>query len=326
MQSVLDLKWALFLKVADVGSLSGAALSLDIPLSVVSRHISALETEAGARLFRRTGRGVVLTEFGLEIYPRVTELVRSAEHLIDYMHASSGIPMGDVRIGLPPSTVPLLAGRLITAVRQDWPKVRLHLTEGPSAQLEEWLTQGRLDLALLLREDGIEVQDDMVLVRLPLYLVVPAGHALAGRESITFEEVASLPLVLPSEPHPLRERLAKIAKADKLNLTHVVEANSIRLQHEVVACDGGFAITSGTFTPDEARKLAAVRIVEPEMTRAVVLQVTSHRSHTHATWQVGRLLKAIAPSALGTLNQARQLGVGADSEGRATRPSEPREG
>lgn len=310
MQSVLDLKWALFLKVADVGSLSGAALALDIPLSVVSRHISFLEAEAGTRLFRRTGRGVVLTEFGLDIYPRITELVRSAEELLDHIQSSSGTPMGDVRIGLPSSTVSLLAGPLITAVRRDWPKVRLHLTEGPSSQLEEWLTQGRLDLALLLREDGVEVPDDMVLMRRPLCLVVQKEHELAGRETITFEEVASLPLVLPSEPHPLRERLAKAARLAKVNLVQAVEANSIRLQHEVVASGGGCAITSGTFTPAEDEKLARVVIVEPVMWRTLVLEVTSLRSHTQATWQVGRLLKDIARASLQVLNETDLPGSG----------------
>ena len=150
VQNILDPNWVLFVKVAEVGSVSGAALALDLQQSVVSRHIAKLEQQSGTRLFRRTGRGVVLTEFGKQIHPRVIALIREAEQLADDMRTSSGEPVGDVRVGFLPSTVPMLAGQLFTDVRKSWPRIRLHFTEGSSAQLEEWLLQGRLDLALLL--------------------------------------------------------------------------------------------------------------------------------------------------------------------------------
>ena len=90
-------------------SLSRASAALDLPPSVVSRHIAQLETESGSRLFRRTGRGVVLTELGERIYPRVKALIREGEQLADDIRTSRGVPMGEVRLGLLPSTVALLA-------------------------------------------------------------------------------------------------------------------------------------------------------------------------------------------------------------------------
>jgi LysR family transcriptional regulator, nitrogen assimilation regulatory protein len=304
VQNILDPKWQLFVKVADAGSVSGAALALDMQQSVVSRHVTRLEQEWGTRLFRRTGRGVVLTEFGQQVYPRVMALIRDAEQLADDMRTNSGTPVGDVRFGLLPSTVAVLAGPLFSAVRKSWPQVRLHLTEGSSAQLEEWLTQGRLDLALLLREEDTAAPEETVLTRLPLYLVVPAEDLLAARKTINFDDVAGLPLVLPSEPHPLRARLAKLARQKGLTLTQVLEADSIRLQHEITAGGGGYAITAGTLTANEARRLAAVRIVRPALSRAVVLGVTRHRAHTKATWEVMRLLKSMAPAMLKSARQS----------------------
>lgn len=180
VQTILDSKWHLFVKVADVGSVSGAALALDLPLSVVSRNVAQLERDAGARLFQRTGRGVVLTEFGQGVYPRIRTLIVEAEALADEMLTRKGMPIGDVRFGMLPSTVPVLAGRLFTEVRNKWPQVRLHLTEGSSAQLEEWLIQGRLDIAILLREDA-EKPGETVIDRIPLYLVVPSAHPLRAR-------------------------------------------------------------------------------------------------------------------------------------------------
>ena len=85
MQTIIDARWPLFVKVADIGSVSGAAVALDIPQSVVSRQIAQLESEAGSRLFRRTGRGVVLTEYGEQVYPRIVALIAQADQLADDM-------------------------------------------------------------------------------------------------------------------------------------------------------------------------------------------------------------------------------------------------
>ncbi|PZQ78250.1 MAG: LysR family transcriptional regulator [Variovorax paradoxus] len=297
--TILDAKWQLFVKIAQAGSVTGAAVALDMPASVVSRTLAQLEADVGARLFRRTGRGVVLTEFGEQVRPRIEALIRDAAQLADEMRTRSGLPMGDVRFGLLPSTVAVLAGPLFSEVRRQWPEVRLHLTEGASAQLEEWLGQGRLDMATLLREDGAPgTGDEPVLARLPLNLVMPRGDALAGRKSIRFDELAGLPLVLPSEPHPLRGRLAVLARERGLRLEPALEADSIRLQHQLVASGGGFAITAGTLDGPQARQLVAVRIARPTLTRSVVLGVTAQRPHTLATRSVAALARSLAPGLL----------------------------
>jgi DNA-binding transcriptional LysR family regulator len=298
MIKILDPRWQLFIRVAEYGSISGACVALDMPQSVVSRQIAQLETEAGAHLFRRTGRGVVLTEFGELVYPRIVALTRESDQLADDIQTHSGQPMGDVRVGVLPSTVPLVAGPLVSEMQRQWPRVRMHLTEGSSAQLEEWIVQGRLDLALLLREGDTAPPEESPLASLPLALIVPVGHPIATRSSITFQEVASLPLVLPSAPHPLRARLAEIARDKGLPLTQTVEADSIRLQHEIVASNAGFAITAGVLAPQDEHRLVAVRIVEPSLSRSIVLGVTKHRPHTLATRSVAHLIRSICPGLL----------------------------
>ncbi|MFP5476831.1 MAG: LysR family transcriptional regulator [Gammaproteobacteria bacterium] len=297
--TILDAKWRLFVHVAQAGSVTGAAGTLDMPASVVSRNIAQLETDAGTRLFRRTGRGVVLTEFGAQVLPRIQALMREAEQLADDMRTRSGLPMGDVRVGMLPSTVGVLAGPLFTEARRRWPEVRLHLTEGASGQLEEWLGQGRLDMATLLREtDTPDDATELVLARLHLNLVMPRQHPLAGRKTVSFDELAGLPLVLPSDPHPLRARLVKLARDRGVALTCALEADSIRLQHQMVASGGGVAITAGTLDAPLARQLAVVRIARPTLTRAVVLAETAQRPSTLATRSVAALLRTLAPGVL----------------------------
>jgi LysR family nitrogen assimilation transcriptional regulator len=298
MKPIVDAGWHHFLKVAELGSISRAAVAADVPQSVVSRHIAQLESDAGMPLFRRTGRGVVLTDVGQQLYPRMKQLIAESESFADEIRSSRGVPVGDVRLGLLPSTVPALAGPLYQRVLQQFPRVRLHLTEGSSSQLQEMLDQGRLDLSLLLRDGGEAGADEPVLMEGALCLVVASSDPLAQRQEIRFEELAKLPLVLPGEPHPLRERVAVLARKLGLSLRVAAEANSIRLQHEIAASAAGYAITAPTIAPHDSDRLVALKIVEPVLARAMVLAVARHRPHTLATREIRALLLSIAPPIL----------------------------
>ena len=124
MKSIVDAAWHHFVKVAELGSVSRAAVAADVPQSVVSRCIAQLERDAGSPLFRRTGRGVVLTELGEQPYPRIQRLIAESESFADEVRASRGVTVGDVRLGMLPSTVPSLAGPHYQRVLKQFPQVR----------------------------------------------------------------------------------------------------------------------------------------------------------------------------------------------------------
>lgn len=301
MISILDPKWKLFVKLAEHGSLSRTAIALDVPQSMVSRHLAQLEQDCGARLFRRTGRGVVLTEFGEQIFPRITALISQAEVLADDISTSGGVPSGEVRVGLLPSSVPLMAGPLFKRVRERYPKVRLHLTEGSSAQLEELVQEGRLDMALLLREDAEPAGDEPVLARVPLQLVGLRDAPLLQQETVEFVQLHGVPLILPSPPHPLRARLEQLARVQQVELNMAIEADSIRLQHAIAAVGGGYAITAGLVgAAAEGSPLGTVQIVNPTMVRAIVLSTTLRRPHTLASREVYKQIQRLATSVFKT--------------------------
>lgn len=290
---VIDARWRLFLRVAEAGSLSKAAVALAMPQSMVSRGISHLERQCGERLFVRTGRGVVPTEFGAHLLPRVARLASEADTLVEDIRAARGQPMGDVLVGLLPSAVPRYAGPLAAIASERLPGVRLHLVEGASAQLEEHLREGRLDLAVVLREDAASVGDARLLARVVLHLIGPRGHEALAGDQVPLARLSRLPLVLPARPHLLRARLDRLAAEHGLNLQIAVEADSVQLQYEVAAAGVGFTIASlGAGVPDA--RLVSARIVEPELERFVVLAESPRRPHTRATREVRRLICDLA--------------------------------
>ncbi|WP_252979157.1 LysR substrate-binding domain-containing protein [Pseudomonas cyclaminis] len=256
---------------------------------MVSRNIALLESQCGERLFHRTGRGVVLTEFGEQLLPCISDLLANAESLADDIRNLRGKPVGEVVVGMLPSAVRRFAGTLFSAVRVQMPGVRLHLIEGASAQLEEQLHDGRLDMALVLRESEASIGQAHLLARLPLHLVGPAADPLFGNRDIALENLSGLPLVVPGRPHLLRARLDHLAAEQGVELCVAVEADSVQLQYEVVAAGGGYAIAS-VLPGSLDQRLISSRIIEPVLERFVVLVESPRRPLTRASREVRRLI------------------------------------
>ncbi|HTP98591.1 MAG TPA: LysR family transcriptional regulator, partial [Casimicrobiaceae bacterium] len=74
-------KWRAFVAIAELGSLTRAALFLDRAQPVLSRQLNALERECDGRLFVRTGRGLELSELGKRIFADVQALLSDAVQL-----------------------------------------------------------------------------------------------------------------------------------------------------------------------------------------------------------------------------------------------------
>lgn len=302
LKSIVESDWLLVLKVVELGGITRAAAALGVPQSYVSRRIAELERQCGARLFERTGRGVALTAFGHYLLPKVKDIVSQSDRLVGEILSSGGAVMGDVRIGLLPSLVPLLGSKLLRLLRERFPQLRVHLTEGASAFLEEHLRDGRLDIATVLRDDAAGKADGLVLWRLPLYLVGSLDAKLLENETVPFDALDGLPLVLPGEPHVMRARLASLCRQRGINLSVAVEANSIRLQHQIAAAGAGFAITARPQSMTDV--LQASRIVSPGLTRSIILSTTPRRNETLGTRGAYRLIAEVAPSTMSVFGAA----------------------
>src|SRR5262245_29248541 len=92
-----------FVKVAELGSFSKAALILSLAQPALSRQVRLLETELRQNLLLRTGRGVVLTEAGKRLYEHSIGVLQLVARARSDLMASRGEPTGHIVIGLPPS-------------------------------------------------------------------------------------------------------------------------------------------------------------------------------------------------------------------------------
>ncbi|EIZ80079.1 family transcription regulator protein [Novosphingobium sp. Rr 2-17] len=273
----------LTLYIADHGSLTQAAIALGVEQSVISRQLSALEKEYGERLFHRTGRGMVPTEFGAAVFPRLQWLLDQADRIENEIKEEAGIVSGDVRIGFLPALSSPLICRLVPLVEERYERIKLHFFEGSNGQLQEWLANGTIDVAMLYRYGDSSQTAERVLGTNDAHLIGLADSPLLQSGTVTLSQLDGIPLVLPNTPNSLRNVLAEEARKQGITLNVLAEADSILIQKSLVRAGQAFAILGAiAIDADEAGVLRSAKIVDPVIHRSAVLATTTRRPLTGA--------------------------------------------
>lgn len=289
-----------FRTIAGAGTLSRASVELGSTTSLLSRQLAALERDFGGPLFLRTGRGLVLSELGTRVLPRVTTLLQEAQKLSQEVDASRGIVSGVVRLGIVPSLVGPVLLPLVRQLRVAHPGIRLNVLEGASGQLDAWRAAGLIDMAVLFRHTRSETGDEQVLGVVDNYLVGPAGDQRTNRPTVPFVQLAKLPLLLPGLPNGFRIALDHLAGKHGVELEVMLETNSLQVQAELVRGGQGYSIMGGHAAAVyvAAGTLQAARIVDPVLSRTITLALSSAQPAGAAIREVARLLRVTSKAAL----------------------------
>lgn len=282
----------LFIDVSELGSLTKTALLYRTTQPHISRQISELERECGGRLFQRTGRGVVLTALGEQIMPRVRAWLVDTDQLLNDIKRASGTPVGTVRIGVLPSTAHPLVSTLYYRLKESFPLVKLVVREGQGSQLESWLENGLVDLALVFRHGTQPRDGEAWLIKTDTYLVSGAKDKLTRKPTIAFRKLDNLPLVQFCRPNSWRDQLDELGRQNGITINTAMEADSLILQTEIISRGGCYAVLGPYAIADGLRsgKLQAARIVEPDMTRYIALVLSRHAPLTLACRSVKQLI------------------------------------
>ena len=185
-----------FTVVADHRHFGRAAAELRIAQPSLSRQVRRLEQQLGARLLDRTPRGTRLTEAGEVFLPRARALLRSAAQSAAATRAAA--QPSKITIGYTPGLIVTPAVRALRRRHPDTDVQTLHLGWN---EPREALLDHRVDAAMTrlpIRTGGLHVT---ILYDEPRLLMVPLDHRLAGKESVTLDDIAGEPI--PRLPDPL---------------------------------------------------------------------------------------------------------------------------
>ena len=119
--------WAIFAKVAELGSFARVADALGLSKPTISKAIGRLEAQLGFSLLNRTSRRLSLTESGRACLERATRILSEAEAVEDEALAHATQPRGRIRISAPLSFGIAYLGTTLPAFLTEYPEITLDL-------------------------------------------------------------------------------------------------------------------------------------------------------------------------------------------------------
>ena len=186
-----------FLAAAECGSLTRAAEKLNYTASGVSQLISAMESEFGFLLLKRTTRGVVLTAEGERMLPAVRAFLSQENRMHELAATINGLDIGLINIASYSSIATHWLPKVIADFKKKYPNININLMEGVRQEVLKWIEEGRADIGLLSGGDDIDY-DWIPLADDPMIAVLPKDHPLADAKEFPLDRCEQEEFIMPA--------------------------------------------------------------------------------------------------------------------------------
>jgi LysR family transcriptional regulator, nitrogen assimilation regulatory protein len=279
-----------FVRIAELGSITRAAAHLHVAQPALTRHVQRLEDELNVALFTRANRGVRLTEAGQKLLDGATRILRDIERTGDEIRAQDAHPSGKIILGITPTLCPVLVPDLFARMRRDYPMIELKVMHAGMVRLEEFVIDGRVDIALLSELSRSRLIVSTRLAEEEMVLVTRPGARPPA--IVDGDELRKTPLILGDGLRAAMDAL--LAGLDiELNVqTELNDHETIRLMVQQGA--GAAVLPLSSVSKECARGLMeAHRITEAGVYRTLALGVRAGRNASPAREAAARTLRAM---------------------------------
>ncbi|MFF5439239.1 LysR family transcriptional regulator [Streptomyces achromogenes] len=227
-----------FTVVAEHRHFARAAEALHTTQPSLSRQIRRLEQQVGVRLLDRTTRGTRLSEAGEVFLPQAKELLRSAVEAM--ARARAAARPGSITIGYSKGLVITAAVR---ALRKGDPDAEVHTRLLAWNDSRSALLEHRVDAVVTRLPFPTDRLRVTVLYDEPRVLVVPRDHRLAGKESVTLDDIADEPIPHVRQSDPLLNAYWRLdPRPDGRPAPDGPLAEALEDKHELIAAGQAVAI------------------------------------------------------------------------------------
>ena len=256
-----------FVRTAELGSLTRAAEALGSTQSRISHVLSAMEEEYGFRLMQRSRSGVVLTEAGTMLLPKMEAVLRQNRELETLIADIRGADAGTVRLGAFTSVAVHWLPGMIEAFQAAHPRVELKMFNGDYYDVEQWLRDGTVDMAFITlpAPEGTRV---IPLAEDELLAILPKGHPLAAKPQISAACLGREPFIslLQSSDHDIHRALDKAGIIPNIRYTTKDDYAIIAMVEQGL----GISIVPELLIRGRSQNVE-VRPLEPRATRTIAL-------------------------------------------------------
>lgn len=263
-----------FVRVVELGSIDRASLDLQLSSTYLNEEMAQLQRTLSVSLLQVMSEAVVPTDAGLAFFRESRLALRHADHAAHVAQEST--VTGTVSVGLTPTACSVLGLPLLNETRKRYPDVRLHVVESLSGHLATMLNARQLDLALLYGTHTARRWHVSPLLEERLFFVQSARHPTVplAASQIPLSELRSVPLILPSGTHSLRNVLDAAFRRAHIQPTITAEIDSLAMLMDAVDAGLGASIQPWAATrrfADAEHRFQLAEIPNPDLVRSSFL-------------------------------------------------------
>ncbi|QXT38209.1 LysR family transcriptional regulator [Gymnodinialimonas ceratoperidinii] len=259
-----------FAAVFENGSFSAAADKVNATQSGLSMHVSQIEKRYDITLFTRTSSGVTPTEAGRAFYEDAVKVLAAARLAEDRLRTLSKSVVGHVQVGLMPTFTRAVMPSVVLRFAEEYPNVRLSITEAYSSVLSQDVAEGNLDFAVV--PTLLEASD--VLLTKPMgqdreCLVCRPDRELPITDNkVKLRDLGPLKLVVPGRSNARRQSIEHYLMINNIEVAEILELDTMHGTLGIVANSEWVTILPGILClPDlggDRRKV--VPLADPPLT------------------------------------------------------------
>ncbi|MES9836394.1 MAG: LysR substrate-binding domain-containing protein [Candidatus Thiodiazotropha sp.] len=205
-----DLKY--LIAVAETEHFGHAAAQCYISQPTLSGQIKKLEQELGVTIFERTNRSVSTTPIGLEIVKHAKLILEQADVIKQLAQAQRDPLAGALRVGAIPTVSPYLIPLILMPLKEQYPQMRLILSEEITDMLSQRLLDHQIDVAILATQVTEPELEVMPLFEEPFWLAHPRNHALYDKDEISRRDLSQINLLLLADGHCLTHQVMDVCR------------------------------------------------------------------------------------------------------------------
>jgi DNA-binding transcriptional LysR family regulator len=251
----------LFVNVIEAGTISGGAKATFLTAASASERIKGMEHALGGPLLVRGKSGVALTEAGTAVLRHARGILQQVQRMQGELQELGGATQAHVRLLCNTSAVSEHLPRLVASFLHKHRGVSIDLEEMPSPEIADAIREEVCDLGVLSDAADTAGLECHPLRPDPLVLVVPQGHALAGRRAVSLGDLAEHDFVGLGEDSALQQLISRQIKRLGRRVAYRVRVRSLDNVCAVVGQGIGVGIVPAAVA-QRARRSAGIRILK----------------------------------------------------------------
>jgi DNA-binding transcriptional LysR family regulator len=268
------------LSVAKERSFTRAAKGLNVSQSAVSEQVALLEGDIGFPLFRRTPRGIEVTERGRTFLYEAERVIGDVLSLTDSARRLRGAPIDTLTLAMGSGMAQIFMPRLFRDLGKTLPGVRLEILTAPTRNIFSELHEERIDAGIAIESDPERVPAGIVIDRLTqaeMALIVPPSHRLAkSRKAIDIGSLVSEPIVMSELTVGYGQVVLSMFADLGIRPNILAVADNIEMQKVIVQSGTGVAIVPRACAENEA-KLGVIKVLPIAPARSVTFSLFRRR-------------------------------------------------